>query len=31
LKVPVRHSVHDWVLLDMAGGWSPVAAPAVTR
>lgn len=23
LRVPVRHAVHGWVLLDLAGGWSP--------
>jgi hypothetical protein len=29
--VPLRHYVHGWVLLDMAGGWSPVPAPAGAR
>lgn len=31
LVVPVRHAVHGWVLLDMAGGWSSVPAPAGAR
>ena len=26
-STPLRHAVHGWVLLDDAGGWTPVEAP----